>query len=224
MTYGAIKDYYFILGVAENASYDEIKLKYRELVKRWHPDNCKELNAHDKFVEIAEAYEILKSTETRILYDRERAEYRNKQNSSYGGYGKSSTYGGHKNTDNDTEWEQFLKRQKEANQQAEYYANQSVEEVLAYLKDRILYGQSALRGNLGFRVRSLIGFRALFYIVAIIVSAATLVGAPVAIHCFFALKHSLTYKGYYIGVVTLLCSALLALVELILILFVISLI
>ena len=34
----ATKDFYKILGVAENADADEIKKAYRKLAKRYHPD------------------------------------------------------------------------------------------------------------------------------------------------------------------------------------------
>jgi hypothetical protein len=47
------------LGIAENASVDDIKKAYRERAKLFHPDLNKESNAHEKFVLINEAYEFL---------------------------------------------------------------------------------------------------------------------------------------------------------------------
>lgn len=57
-----MKDPYKILGVSKNASDDEIKNAYRELVKKYHPDNYDQDNplrdlATEKMQEVNEAYE-----------------------------------------------------------------------------------------------------------------------------------------------------------------------
>ncbi len=65
------KDYYGILGVSHDASSSEIKKMYNNLIKAFHPDyyhGDKEF-AHQKSIEINEAYSILKNPETRKLYD-----------------------------------------------------------------------------------------------------------------------------------------------------------
>jgi len=54
-----IKDYYSILGIANNATKAEIRKAYRRLAKMYHPDVNKAKDAHDRFIEITEAYEIL---------------------------------------------------------------------------------------------------------------------------------------------------------------------
>ena len=64
------KDYYGVMGVARNASPEEIKSAYRKLARKYHPDVSKEANAEEKFKEIGEAYETLKDPEKRAAYDR----------------------------------------------------------------------------------------------------------------------------------------------------------
>src|SRR5690606_5889479 len=64
------KDYYKILGVARDASQDDIKRAYRKLARKYHPDVSKEPEAEARFKEVAEAYEVLKDPEKRKAYDR----------------------------------------------------------------------------------------------------------------------------------------------------------
>jgi len=65
------KDYYLVLGVARNASEDEIKKAYRKLAMKYHPDRNrgKEKWANEKFKEINEAYGVLGDPEKRKQYD-----------------------------------------------------------------------------------------------------------------------------------------------------------
>lgn len=64
------KDYYEILGVARTAGKAEIKKKFRELARKYHPDvNVTEKNAGLKFGEISEAYDVLSDDEKRRTYD-----------------------------------------------------------------------------------------------------------------------------------------------------------
>jgi DnaJ-class molecular chaperone len=65
------KDYYRILGVARDADEGEIKIAYRKLALRSHPDtNRDDPQAEDRFKEINEAYEVLSHKEKRFQYDR----------------------------------------------------------------------------------------------------------------------------------------------------------
>jgi molecular chaperone DnaJ len=58
------KDFYRILGVAENAGADEIKKAYRKLAKQSHPDaNPNDAAAAERFKEISEAYSVLSDAE-----------------------------------------------------------------------------------------------------------------------------------------------------------------
>jgi molecular chaperone DnaJ len=67
------KDYYKILGVAENASDDELKKVYRKLAKKYHPDaNAGDKAAEEKFKEVSEAYSVLSDRQKRSQYDQMR--------------------------------------------------------------------------------------------------------------------------------------------------------
>jgi len=67
----AKRDYYEILGVAKNASADDIKKAYRKLAMKYHPDrNPGSKEAEEKFKEAKEAYEILSEDDKRQAYDR----------------------------------------------------------------------------------------------------------------------------------------------------------
>lgn len=63
-------DYYKVLGVAKNASEQEIKKAYRKLARKYHPDlNPNDKEAEKKFKEINEAHEVLGKPENRKKYD-----------------------------------------------------------------------------------------------------------------------------------------------------------
>ncbi len=65
------RDYYEILGVARNASDQEIKSAYRKLALKYHPDrNPNDKHAEEHFKEAAEAYAVLADAQKRAAYDR----------------------------------------------------------------------------------------------------------------------------------------------------------
>jgi curved DNA-binding protein len=64
------KDYYRTMGLARDATQDEIKRAYRKLARKYHPDVSKEPDAEQRFKEVGEAYEVLKDPEKRAAYDR----------------------------------------------------------------------------------------------------------------------------------------------------------
>src|ERR1700712_353296 len=67
----AKRDFYEILGLAKDASDDDIKKSYRKLAMKYHPDrNPDSKGAEDKFKEAKEAYEMLSDPQKREAYDR----------------------------------------------------------------------------------------------------------------------------------------------------------
>jgi len=68
------KDFYKVLGVDKKAAADEIKRKYRGLVKDLHPDtNHGDSAKEEKFKAVSEAYEILSDAKKRAEYDEARS-------------------------------------------------------------------------------------------------------------------------------------------------------
>ncbi len=65
------RDYYEVLGVAREASEEDLKKAYRKLAMKWHPDrNQGDKDAEAKFKELNESYDVLKDPEKRAAYDR----------------------------------------------------------------------------------------------------------------------------------------------------------
>ncbi|MGE4618570.1 MAG: molecular chaperone DnaJ [Planctomycetota bacterium] len=66
----ASRDYYDVLGVSRDADADAIKKAYKKLALKYHPDkNPGDANAEGQFKEAAEAYDVLRDSEKRRIYD-----------------------------------------------------------------------------------------------------------------------------------------------------------
>lgn len=65
----AKRDYYEVLGVARDASAEEVKRQYRKLALKFHPDRNKSADAQEHFKEISEAYAVISDDKRRRMYD-----------------------------------------------------------------------------------------------------------------------------------------------------------
>ena len=66
----ADQDYYAVLGVARNATDEDIRRAFRRKAMEYHPDRNKNADAEEKFKEINEAYQVLSDSKKRTQYDR----------------------------------------------------------------------------------------------------------------------------------------------------------
>ena len=65
-----MKDYYYFLGIPQNASAEDIKKAYRKLSLKYHPDkNENDDYFSDRFKEVKEAYETLTDPQRKRIYD-----------------------------------------------------------------------------------------------------------------------------------------------------------
>ncbi|HCT36309.1 MAG TPA: hypothetical protein DF292_04655 [Firmicutes bacterium] len=204
-----MENYYEILGVQYSATTEDIKSAYRTLAKRWHPDVCKRPDAHQQFVKIAEAYEILSNPITRQNYD------------CLGGYGQSA-YAGQRHASYSESSQSFNQARQDAQRRAEAYARKPLEELLALLfaagglavaagveAGRFVWnGEEAVReANLSFGTRMSIGFKGCLLLLMIIFTF-TGVAAPITLPIGFIIYKSLTHNRSFIGIGTLLSSTI----------------
>lgn len=61
-------DYYKVLGVSPETPEEELRQKYRDMAKFWHPDHNNSPDAVDMFQKISAAYDVLKESQTRLAY------------------------------------------------------------------------------------------------------------------------------------------------------------
>lgn len=87
------KDYYKVMGVDKGANEKEIKLAYRRLARKYHPDISKEPNAEEKFKEVGEAYEVLKDPKKRKVYDQYAHDWELRQKAGSSPHRQAQEYG-----------------------------------------------------------------------------------------------------------------------------------
>jgi DnaJ-like protein len=72
-----VRDFYKVLGIASTADDRRIKKAFRRRAKAYHPDlNPGDSRAEERFKELTEAYEVLRSAHARATYDAYRAQRR----------------------------------------------------------------------------------------------------------------------------------------------------
>ncbi|MDY3319077.1 J domain-containing protein [Riemerella anatipestifer] len=70
-----MKNYYYFLGISEEATSEDIKKAYRKLSLKYHPDkNENDSFFVERFREVQEAYEVLINSSSRSLYDQKLAQ------------------------------------------------------------------------------------------------------------------------------------------------------
>lgn len=222
-----MKNYYEILGVSKKATSEEIKKAYRQLAKKWHPDACSDANAHEVFVRITEAYEILIDEEKRRNYDqvleyneaeasRRRAdEERSRTSYSSSGYSRTADNQYDKEarsaySNNDYSQRASAKYHedvREAQRRAETYYGMSLDrllsqviDVVAYVaKETVKYTVCGEDVELSFKERMSIGFKGVILVIMIILTF-TGVLAPLTIPIGLMVFKLLMHKGKFIGV------------------------
>jgi len=86
-TFEEKRDLYEVLGVPRTATKQEIKQAFYGLAKKYHPDtNRDDPNAHKKFAEISNAYDVLFDENKRATYDRAGHQGATAENMEHGGF------------------------------------------------------------------------------------------------------------------------------------------
>ncbi len=113
------KDLYKILNINFDASFDDIKLAYRKLVRIYHPDVAGKTADVLKFKEIQEAYEVLSNEEERKKYDILHGFYKEKIRKEY----QQTT------ADRKNKYEEYIRQAKQRTNTSESFS-QSINEAL----------------------------------------------------------------------------------------------
>ncbi|MBS3938989.1 MAG: J domain-containing protein [Peptococcaceae bacterium] len=184
-----MKNYYQTLGVPHTESSEGIRVAFRKKAKLFHPDVCKLPDAHQRFIEVAEAYEILREPTSRAKYDVLLKETRS---------GASTDFSVH---------------QKKARETANHYSSVSLDDVLSTIaaftyelgRGIVLGDRDKPQATFGDYAR--MGFYGLLLIVAIAISF-TGVGTLPGIGMFYIVWHSASKDGRFLGLGPFLVSTL----------------
>jgi hypothetical protein len=203
-----IKNYYSIMGITKNSTLEEIKKAFRDNAKKYHPDVSVLPDAHQRFIEIAEAYEVLKDSNTRKEYDALLDEAtKSKQNT----YKNSGSYG---SAQSDT-YNDFKNTQQHAKAKAESYAKMTLEDLItgvlgfAYELSRTVLVGERDKPDITFGDYIRLGFYGILITICIIISF-TGVGAIPGIIIARGAFQGMKKNGRFIGIGPLLLSTLIA--------------
>lgn len=202
-----LADYYGILGVSQKATSEEIKSAYRKLAKTWHPDVCKRSDAHKRFIEISEAYEILSNANARREYD----QIRNRTSSSNQYSAAAST--------------NFDSYQKNAQAKAETYSTMTLEDVLINIIGTVITaGVTFIAGErpqekvpIEYYLSS--GIKLFGAIIMVLITMSG-IGAALGIPAFLMISHSLYNDDRFMGIGNLIKAFFFVTVPIIIILIV----
>lgn len=64
-------DYFKVLNISEEASQKDVKIAFRKMAIKYHPDKNKIRDSKDKFIEIKIAYDILSNPISRAIYEKD---------------------------------------------------------------------------------------------------------------------------------------------------------
>ncbi|KAJ4407865.1 DnaJ sub C member 10 [Gnomoniopsis sp. IMI 355080] len=154
MALSCLHDHYEVLGVSEDATLKEITTAYRKLSLQYHPDKHPDLEAHyqplfvkDQHVQgsllrpapgeqISNAYEVLRDTDKRNEYNRNRQHLKQTSPAAWPSSAKPSTSDQHRDNGSDSKvWEEALS-EREAKDLAEEEQRRQAEEELETAKQR----------------------------------------------------------------------------------------
>ncbi len=116
-----MKNYYKILEIETNADIITIKKAYRMLALKYHPDKNTMENAAQIFIEITEAYEVLRNLENRKEYD-----------DLFKEFSKNST--NEKQTKTQQNWQQY------GREKANEYSSMQVDDFISRVVDEVKIG------------------------------------------------------------------------------------
>jgi curved DNA-binding protein CbpA len=116
-----MKNYYKILEIETNADLLSIKKAYRMLALKYHPDKNPTENAAQMFIEITEAYEVLRNSESRKEYD-----------ALFKAFSKNAT--NDKQTKTEQNWQQY------GREKATEYSSMHVDDFISRVVDEVKIG------------------------------------------------------------------------------------
>lgn len=131
--YMALKNFYKILGISQSATQDEVKRAFRNLAKKYHPDNNTDSSANEMMQQITEAYEVLSDITKRKSYDEKFKTQLDTVNgdSVYSSYTETKE----KSEEDFEDWiAEYLKRERKKRSNNDFNEKESLIKLLNYLK------------------------------------------------------------------------------------------